>query len=173
VSEDAYPALRTPSRINKASDESGNEALPFCVAILLISYVKILESIRSHRSFCSSSIPVASAENEIALYYLFTRKILRTHSFLPISLEMPPSATYQTEPILDRIYISKPRVAPTFSSYHAVSDWPDQLVSDMSWTGSDFTDEQHFVYQLSDEERVEIETALSHFKSTSLLVLQK
>jgi hypothetical protein len=35
----------------------------------------------------------------------------------------------------------------------------------MSWEGSDFIGEKHYVYELSTQDKAEIETALAHFKS--------
>lgn len=43
--------------------------------------------------------------------------------------------------------------------------FPDKLVSELAWIGSDFVNESDYVFLLSDADLAEIKAALAHFKS--------
>jgi len=82
---------------------------------------------------------------------------------------MPPSAYHPTvyDPEISDIFQSK-IITPFNSHGTMIAGWPDHQACALSWSGSDFVDEQDFVYQLSDEDKVEIENALSHFMGLEL-----
>ncbi|CAM6031679.1 unnamed protein product, partial [Sphagnum compactum] len=45
-----------------------------------------------------------------------------------------------------------------------LSQWPTKLDSPLSWSTSDFLDEESFVVRLSDSEKEEIDAAVNHFQ---------
>lgn len=77
---------------------------------------------------------------------------------------MAPSAVYPEEHIGR---VPKYKSDSASSEHDNLRGWPSRLKCALSWAGSDFVNEAQFVYELSAQDKDEIESALSHFKSNS------
>jgi hypothetical protein len=87
---------------------------------------------------------------------------------------MSPSALYPTENGSATVDFPKSKIITPLVSHATARGWPSHLTCALSWSGSDFVNEQRFVYELSKEDTVEIENALSYFKgktNSSLMVV--
>jgi hypothetical protein len=80
---------------------------------------------------------------------------------------MPPSALYPTEYDLGDNSLSKSKRDFAFNNQDPVRGWPGRLTSALSWTGSDFVNEEQFVHELSVQDKAEIDNALAHFKGST------
>jgi len=81
---------------------------------------------------------------------------------------MPPSALYSTEYDFGDAILSKSKRDVGFNNQDPVTGWPGRLTHALSWSGSDFVNEEQFVHELSAQDKAEINNALAHFQDLEL-----
>lgn len=80
---------------------------------------------------------------------------------------MAPSAISPLQHDIGSVSLSKSNLDTPIYDDDTVRGWPAHLASALAWSGSDFASEDQFVYELSNQDKAEIEDALAHFKSNS------